>query len=677
MRVPIAWLKEFVDLPAEPRRLAEDLTFAGLAVDGVEGQGDGAVLDLDITTNRVDCMNVYGVAREAALIYDRPLRPPDLAFPESGAPAAEAWRVEIAAPDLCGRFAGRVLDVRLGASPAWMRERLEQVGLRPINNVVDLTNYVMMEVGHPSHAFDLDKLAEGRVVVRWAREGEKLTTLDGQERTLRASMGVVAGVRDALALAGVMGGASSEVSDSTRRVALEAAWWEPLPTRRTAKALGLHTEASHRFERGADFEGPPLATARIAHLLVKIGAGSVRPGLIDVVAAPRARRTVALRPARANALLGADVPAARALSILRGLGFGLGEPQGPSVDVTLPSWRNDVAREVDLVEEIGRHFGLDRIPSSVPPSTAPGGLTRVQARERLVRQTLAAAGLVEAINLAFVDDTQSLPQPPRIALANPLAEPQGVLRTSLVVPGLLANLRTNLRQGRRDVRLFEIGRVFLAGDGFPREELRLGILLAGASRSHWSERERAPEFFDVAGLVRAVFERLGLEAPRLDRAELPAHLHPGRAARVSHAGTPLGWLGALAPAVAKAWELRDETFAAELALDALLAARPPAVRMQPIERFPAVVRDLAIVCKAGVEAREIEGLVRAAGGELLRSVAILDRYEGPQVPAGHYSLALGLRYQHGARTLSGEEVQASVERIVAALRVAGAEIRGE
>ena len=300
-----------------------------------------------------------------SVLYGVPLRPPDLSFPEAGPPAADSLEVTIEAPDLCPRFCARVLDVRFGPSPAWIRDRLEAVGVRPIHNVVDLTNYVMMEMGHPSHAFDLARVPDGKLIVRWAREGDRLTTLDGVGRILTGRVGVVAGTEGALALAGIMGGASSEVSDETRTVALEAAWWDPLSIRRASKALGMHTEASHRFERGADPEAPPDATARIAHLLAKIGAGKARPGLIDRRPVPRARRTSVFRPARAAAVLGTPVAEDRARRILTGLGFTVKE-QPAAWEVEIPSWRSDVGREADLVEEVGRHLGVDRIQSTVP-----------------------------------------------------------------------------------------------------------------------------------------------------------------------------------------------------------------------------------------------------------------------------------------------------------------------
>lgn len=678
MRIPLSWLREHVDVPTEPKRLAEDLTLVGLAVDALERAGEDWVLDLDITTNRVDCMNVYGVAREVSVLYDVPLRPLELAFGEAGPAAGEAVEVSVEAADLCPRFCARVLDVRLGPSPQWIRDRLETVGVRPINNVVDLTNYVMLEMGHPSHAFDLARIPGQHLKVRWARGGERLRTLDGAERALSGRMGVVAGEDAALALAGVMGGVSSEVSESTRTVVLEAAYWDPLSIRRTAKALGMHTEASHRFERGADPEGPLAATARIGHLLEKIGAGSVRPGLIDRHVAPRPRRETTLRDSRLAAVLGASVPEARARGILQGLGFRIRSRRGGATTVTIPTWRGDVTREVDLIEEVGRHHGLARIPSTIPPSRGVEGLRPAQTRERAIRDALVGAGLTEVINHAFVPAAGPAPSS-RLPLENPLSEEQGLLRDSIVLPGLLATLRTNLRHGRRDVHVFEIGRVFSPGDDVPREERRLGIALAGTARpGHWSEKRAPVDFFDLKGILEALASRLAVEGLGFTRdAEVPPFLHPGQSAAVRGLGRGLGFAGALHPDVAEAWELRDETVVAELTLEPILSERPPPVRFRALDRFPAVTRDLSILCGAAEPAAAIESRIRAAGGERLRAVALVDRYDGTPVPKGKVSLTVTLRFQDPARTLTSEEVQASVERIIHELRQSGAEIRGE
>jgi phenylalanyl-tRNA synthetase beta chain len=665
MRVPLSWLREHVEVPVEPARLAEDLTLAGLAVDAIEQHGDDVVLDIDVTTNRVDCMNVRGVAREVGVLYRRPLLPLALDFTERGEPAHTALRVEIDAPELCPRFCARVLYVRLGPSPDWMQRRLDLVGVRPINNIVDLSNYVMMELGHPSHAFDLAKVPQGLLRVRWAAEGEKLTTLDGQERTLGSRIGVVAGPDAPLALAGVMGGASSEVTERTGTVALEAAYWDPLTIRRVSRALALHSEASHRFSRGADPEGPLPAISRIAHLLEKLGAGSVRPGVIDVHPAPRPARSSVLRERRVTALLGVAVPAADSQRILEGLGFEVSG--GPDLQVGVPSWRGDVSREIDLVEEVARHT-LQRVPSTVPAGRSAEGLRPRQVRDRKVREVLAGAGLTEVISLPFCAEAHAPGGP---ALANPLAADEGRLRTSLVLPGLLRALQANLRAGRRDLAIHELGRVFVGGG----EELRLGILLAGHAPSHWSARPRPFDFFDVKGLLELLAARLGFQAS-FERSE-EGLLHPGQSALVRVGGEVAGHLGALHPEVAREWDLPAVPLVAELRVEALCGDARPMPRFASLPRFPSVTRDLAVVVPGERTAAEVEALVRGADAAGLVRVAVVDRYVGAPIPEGQASLTVALSFQDPERTLTGDEVQAQVTRIVDSLRSQGLEIRGE
>jgi phenylalanyl-tRNA synthetase beta chain len=676
VKLPISWLKEHVEVTVEPRRLADDLTLVGLAVDAVEGRGEEAVLELDITTNRVDCMNVRGVAREAAVIYGLPLKPLAVEVVESGAPAAESLRVVIEAPELCPRFCARVLDVRTGPSPAWLRDRLESVGVRPISNVVDLTNYVMMELGHPSHAFDLAKIPERELHVRWARAGERLTTLDGVERSLKGQIGVVAGPTDALALAGIMGGAASEVSDETRVVALEAAYWDPLTIRRAARALGMHTEASHRFERGADPEEPVRATARIAHLLQRIGAGGVRAGLIDVHPAPRPARSAVLRPSRQRTVLGVDVPDARAAGILEGLGFAVDGVESEGRRIGIPTWRSDVNREADLIEEVGRHYGLDRIPATLPAATRGGHLREAQRGARAVREVLVGAGLDEVVRLSFV--SAGLESRPAVPIANPLADVEGLLRSSLVDPGLLDALRRNQSHGRHDVRVFEIGRVFAPSGAAVEERTQLGLLVAGSARSrHWSEPARNVDFFDAKGLLELLAARMGWTLG-FGQGALPPWLHSGKRATLLVGGEALGYVGALHPQAAARLELRGETVVAELHLDPLFERKPPAVRAQALPRHPAVTRDLSVLVDRSVEAQELLKWAREGAGSLLRGVDVSDRYDrAPVVPEGKVSLMLTLRYQETERTLTSEEVQASVQGAVRSLREHGAEIRGE
>jgi phenylalanyl-tRNA synthetase beta chain len=678
MKVPLSWLREFVPVEVEVRRLADDLTLAGLELDAIEAVGGETVLDLEVTTNRVDCMNVYGVAREVSALYGLPLAPLETSVEESGPAAAESLDVTIAAPDLCGRFCARLLDVRIGPSPAWLRDRLELVGIRSINNLVDLTNYVTIEMGQPSHAFDLARVPGGRLVVRWSRAGERLKTLDGVERALPARVGVIAGKGDEpLALAGIMGGASSEIQDDTRVVALEAAWWEPVAVRRGGRALGVHTEASHRFERGADLAAGPVSLLRLAHLLARIGGGTLRPGLIEREGNGRPARSLVLRPARVSALLGVEVEKERQEAILGALGFGVREEKG-GVRVDLPSWRLDVVGEADLAEEVARHYGLARIPPALPPATRVGVLRRSQRRERQIRGALTGVGLTEVINYAFVAGREAGADP-AVRLANPLTEVQDTLRTSLVMPGLVETLRTNLRLGRRDVAVFELGRVFLPEGDRPREQRRLAVLLSGQVQPrHWSVSARPFDLFDIKGLLELLFERLGEEAPSLDRgAPPPPFLHPGRGVVLSQSGRAIGYAGALHPDVRQAFELKDEPVVMELETEELLEAPPRVVRFHALDRFPAVQRDLSIVCDEVTPAAEIDARVRAAAGERLRSVSLLDRYTGNQVAAGKVSLTVSLRFQDPERTLTSEEVQAAVEGVVADLRTAGFEIRGE
>ena len=681
MKIPLSWLREYVPVEAEAQALGEALTAAGLAVDAIETVKDETVLDLDITTNRVDCMNVYGVAREVAALYGLPLRPLDTTVAEAGPPAAEALDVAIEASDLCGRFCARLLDVKVGPSPAWLRDRLELVGIRSISNLVDLTNYVMVEMGQPSHAFDVARVPGGRLVVRWSREGERLATLDGSERALPPGVGVIAGAggEPALARAGIMGGASSEISDATRVVALEAAWWEPLAVRRGARALGMHTEASHRFERGADIAAGPAALARLAHLVAKIGAGSARPGVVECTSGEHPARTIQHRAARVNALLGAEVPRLQQVRTLESLGF-LVSGSGPETSVLVPTWRLDVSREADLAEEVGRHFGLPRIAPALPPSTRPGQLRTSLRRERRIREALTGAGLVEVVNYAFVAGARMEgPAEGRTRLANPLTEEQDTLRTSLVMPGLLDTLRTNVRLGRRDVAVFEMGRVFLGTAGAPREERRLAVLLSGSTHPHhWSMKPRPFDLFDLKGIGELLFARLGEAGPESDRGgALPAFLHPGRAVGVGRGGRAIGYAGALHPDVRAAWELKDEAVVLEVALDALLEAAPTVARFSALDRYPAVERDLSIVCDEATPAAEIDARVREAAGERLRSASLLDRYTGNQVPPGKVSLTVSLRFQDPERTLTSDEVQEAVDGVVRELRAAGFEIRGE
>lgn len=684
MKIPVSWVRDFVDLRVEAEQLADDLTSVGLACDGIEKFGNEAVLDLDITTNRVDAMNMYGVAREAATFYGLPLKPLDLSFPEAGAPSSESLRVAIDAPDLCPRFAARVFDVRVGPSPSWIKDRLELAGQRSISNIVDLSNYVMLEMGQPTHAFDLQKVRGGLLKARMASPGEVVKTLDEVERTLAATMGVVADAEGALAIAGIMGGASSEISGGTTTVALEAAYWNPLLIRRAAKALGMHTDASHRFERGADPAGGPISIARFAHLAARGSMGTARPALILARGAEIQARRLTLNLGNIDARLGTKVPAAEAKTTLGRLGFEVTEPDpgaaahlgtARSWEVLVPTWRGDCTREVDLIEEVGRHHGLMKIARTVPASRRAASLTPAQRTERQLKALLPGLGYREALHVNFVSSVKCDPsQGPMVRIANPLSLEQDALRTSLVMPGLLEALERNQRHGARDVQFFETGRIFTPSPDGPIESPRLALLISGSTPRGWAERPRPVDFFDLKRTVEDIAARHSAGALTLSREGVPPFLHPGRSAVIRLDGRACGYLGEVHPDTIGTFSLKDRPVVAEIAFDALGARE--GLAFTSFSRFPDVARDLSILAPLAANAAEVVALARAAAGPALRRVVLIDRFEGRGVPAGQVSLTLSFVFQDEARTLSSEEVERSMDAVRSSFSEKGFLVRG-
>jgi phenylalanyl-tRNA synthetase beta chain len=663
MKLPVPWLREFVDIPETPQEIAARFGACGFAVDGLEGD----VLDLDITANRPDCLGVVGLAREAAAAFDRELRLPQ-APAVQGSPGAAPVKVSLADAG-CGRYALGVAEVRVGPSPDWLAVRLRAVGIRPINNVVDITNYVMVELGHPMHAFDVARLAGPEIRVRRARPDETIVTLDGQARTLDETMLAIADREQAVAIAGVMGGAGSEVTAATTRVAFESAWFQPASVRSTSRRLGLKTEASARFERGADPAMPALALRRALTLLEDIGAGQRVGGLTDVVARIPDSRLVELRRDRLARLLGQAVPDADVGRILSRLGFVLHDtPAGWRVDV--PSHRVDVSREADLVEEVARHWGLDRIPATLPaPRALPPPLLAAVGRDRTVRRLLCGAGLQEAMTFTFIDAVSAGPfagTDETVALQNPLSEKFAVLRPS-IVPGLVESLRYNRHRQAADVRLFELGAVFSPAG----ERRAVAWVLAGSRGAHWSGDAGPLTFSDTKGVAELIAGAFGLELTATP-ADDCGWLTAGQAARLVGDGEQAGWVGRLATAR----DIDDGVFAGELFLDRLPDRLAPAA-IAPLPRHPSIVRDVSIVVDERLPAATVRGTIRSAAPSTLVSVAEFDRYQGTGVPAGQVSLSIRLTFQDPARTLTDAEAHSAVEAIVAALaRAHGAVLRG-
>jgi phenylalanyl-tRNA synthetase beta chain len=683
VKILVSWLRDFVDPGVPVRDLAWRLHMAGFELAGIEPApgaataDEDAVVDFEITANRPDGLSVIGIAREVATLFDRPLRVPAPAL--TTAAAALPVSVRIDDPDLCPRYAAAVADIRVGPSPAWMQHRLQAAGVRAISNIVDITNYVLLELGHPMHAFDLARLAGAAIVVRRARQGETLRTLDGVERRLTPDMLVIADAERAQAVAGVMGGGEAEVSPGTQRVALESAFFLPASVRRTSKRLGLSTEASYRFERGADPDAPVRALARCAELIEQTGAGTMLPGWLDVHPAPRPRRVIDLRARQLGTVAGTNVEAAEVERILTGLGCGVTAfPAGPASAgwrVEAPTWRGDLQREIDLIEEVVRVHGYDRLPTTFPAlAAAPARPDARLVRERVARRTAAAMGFNECVTFTFVEATAAEPFAAAgdiAAIANPLSEKFAALRPA-VLASLVDVVAHNRRREQRDVRVFEAGACFTVGRG---EWRGLGLAWTGAAApDHWSGTRRDVDFFDVKGAVEALAATYGLSIDTTPAN--PGWLVTGRAAS-AHAVAPDGarvafaTFGQLLPDLAARRGLpqHDEVFVAEIDLDAVaaLVSLGEDVRVAPLPRFPSIVRDVSLLVREDLPASALRATMHAATPPILSGIREFARYQGQGVADGHVSLSFRLTYRAPDRTLTDEEVQKATDRIVTAL----------
>jgi phenylalanyl-tRNA synthetase beta chain len=649
---------------------------------------EDVLLEVNVTPNRPDALSHLGLAREVAAILGAPLKHPGAAPREAGAPASGMVAVRIDAPEKCARYAARVVEgVRIGPSPLWLQRRLESCGVRAISNVVDATNFVLLEMGHPLHAFDLDRVAGAQIVVRTARPGESLTTLDGKARALDPDDLLICDRDRASALAGTMGGGDSEISDGTTRVLLESAWFEPGTVRRTAKRHGLHTEASHRFERGADPAAVLPALDRCAALIAELSGGTVRPGVVDCHPRPATPRAVRLRWRRPAEVLGLEVTQPDVRRILGGLGFAERGADASAEAATwlVPSWRVDVSIEEDLVEELIRTIGYQAIPETLPRLAldSPGVSPRLEAEAR-TRAALEAAGFREVVSYAFVPpgDLQAFhPGVLPVALVNPISADMAVMRTSLV-PSLLRTAAHNRRQGVEAARLYEVASTFAPRDAEHRDppalERAVVSLVQVGRRSPltWATGGEAADFYDLKATVEGVLKALGVDASFEPAGRSVGWLHPRASARlVGSGGAALGVLGEVHPRVAAAFELPRGVLAAELDAAALLAAARLVPSYRPIPRLPAVLRDLAVVVDEAVAAAAVAGLVREE--PLVEDVTLFDVYRGAPLPAGKKNLALAIRYRAADRTLTDAEADAAHGAIVKRLaeRV-GAELRG-
>ena len=720
MKVLLSWLRDFVDVPGTPEEIAATMSVRGFAVEGIDTIGDSfpgaspnadAVIDFEVTSNRPDCMSVVGMAREVATAYQLPLRGPAGPQPSAGplrqepvlaGPALHEPIVRgagsatgrdstgrgtadphilitIENADLCGRYVGAMADVTVAPSPEWMQARLRAAGIRPISNIVDITNYVLIELGHPMHAFDHARLGGSEIRVRTARPGETLRTLDDELRELSPDMLVIADATRPVAVAGVMGGGETEVTDSTRVIVLESAYFNPLSVRRTSRKLQLKTEASMRFERGADPVMAIVAMDRACALLDSIGAGRARGAVVDRHPTPLDPATLRLRTAKIAGLLGLSIPDTEVRRILEGLGFRLRDADAPSTalgagpstgwDVTVPTRRVDIQREVDLIEEVARHHGFDRVPVRFPAVvSAPPPVDPRITRERQLRSVMTGAGFFEAMTFGFVGEHTAEPFAAAhdvVAIRNPLSDNFAVLRPS-PLPGLIDAVAHNRRREQRDVRLFEIGAAFSRRCG---ERRRIACAWTGAvGGDHWSGGTRAVDFFDMKGVVERICAAIGIDAdvePREER-----WLVPGRTGAVMSDAMRIGVLGQLAARIAEAHGLPagDAVYVADIDLDAAESAVQDPGRVEPLPRYPSVTRDISVVVDDTLAAAQVRDTIREAAPATLVLVREFDRYQGRGVPDGRVSLSFRLTFRSPARTLTDVEVQSAMDAVIAALR---------
>jgi phenylalanyl-tRNA synthetase beta chain len=680
MKISLNWLGEFVNLPADPRELGAVLPSLGLGVESMASVGDDCVLDLEVTTNRPDCLSHYGVARELAAYYRTPLRPLRAEVHESGEPAASAVSIEIADPELCARYCGRVVkNVRIEPSPAWLAARLEAVGVRPINNVADVTNYVLMELGHPLHAFDFDRIAGRRIIVRRARAGEGLRTLDGVDRKLDPANLVIADETRPVALAGVMGGAASEISAGTRHVLLESAWFEPTSVRRTAKMHGLHTEASHRFERGADIEMAPVALNRAAALIAEIAGGEVLSGIVDVYRRPLVRRALTLRASEIHRLLGTDAAEGDVERILRSLGFAVQSETPGRWQVSPPSFRLDVSREVDLVEELARHLGYDRLPSRVRPAPPRLEHDELRTKELALFELLVALGYRQIIAPAMLDPAECtrFTDRPAVIISNPLSQEASAMRTT-AVPSMLHALRWNLDRGQEDLRLFEVGKTYTrparAGD-LPEERRVLTLGLSGHRRpASVHDTVRALDFFDLKGDLEALFQVFDLEALEF-KAGGCSYYDARLSGRYEHAAGLLVIFGQLGEGCAREYKLRRPVWLAEIDLESLLSRPLRTPRFRSFPRYPVVVRDFALVVPDSIAYQRIAAAIEQQQVPEIRSFRPVDLFRGGSLDHGCYGLLIRVYFQSEVKTLTNDEIDQFGRRILSALHPLGIRLR--
>lgn len=671
MGVSINWLKDYVDFTWTPEETAHRLTMAGIAIEGVEKDKEDSILELDLTPNRGDCLGIINLAREVAALNGTDIKIPEININESPEQINNYIDVEISDPDLCPRYTARLVkDVKIKPSPEWMQTRLLSAGIRPINNVVDVTNYVMLESNQPLHAFDYDLLSDAkRIIVRRAEAGEKITTLDDVERVLDTEMLLITDNGRPVALAGIMGGQNTEISEQTVNVLLESACFKGTNIRKSSRKLALRSDSSVRFEKGADINGVIYAVNRAAALIQELGEAEAVTGIADCYPQPVPLRQVVLRPERVNYLLGTGLSPEQIQSHIQTLKFEWQE-QDENLLVTIPSYRPDIEMEVDLIEEVARLHGYDDIPAVLPyGDTTHGGLTKYQVFKDQVKEIMSNS-FYEIINYSFISpryfDMLQLPDDSKlrdvIKVANPLSEEQSIMRT-LLLPGLLETVSRNLARKNSSLAFFEMGAIFYPRiEGLPQEVLKLGAVVAGRLESNWLKQETEMDFYYLKGVIENLLFKIGINELNWVETQEPGY-HPGRAANVVCKGKTLGVIGEIHPLVRQNFDIKPRACAVELDMETLYELTEQRVMMEQIARYPSVERDLAIIVNDQTKAAQALDIIHEHGGDLLQNVTVFDIYAGEQVPAGCKSMAFKMTFQSEERTLTEAEVNLKMEEI--------------
>jgi phenylalanyl-tRNA synthetase beta chain len=677
MKLSPRWLRDFVDVPVSPMQLADDLTLAGIAVESISGEGDDTIFEMEITTNRPDAMNHYGVARECSAIYNLPLKAIRPELPESQAGAN--FEIEIEDGDGCARYSARIIrGVKIKASPEFITKRLQSVDQRTINNAADASNYTLWEMGHPTHAFDLDLLEGGKIIVRRARSGETLKTLDGVDRKLSPEDLIIADAKKPVALAGVMGGFDTMITAKTKNILIESAWFDPSAIRKSSKRHLLHTDASHRFERGADYGATSLSCARVAQRILESGGGQLHGNEIDAVARPLDQAPVVLRIPEVHRILGDKLGTEEILRILRALGFELIPEPSAETDFTvqIPSWRLDVEREIDLIEEIARLHGYDKFPNTLPAFAGAVKNAPNAQKDAKLRTSLLALGYNEAISPTFIShqDAEHFSTAPVVELANPLSEEASVMRNSLV-PGMLDMLAYNLNRGNEDVRLFETGNIFADSREKPIETQHICLAATGnAVPATLDVKARAFSFFDLKGDIEILLRAFqhGVLAYDSGTSE---YYRTGHSARAMMDGETVAQFGQISSETNAARKVRQEVFLGEVYLDKLYAHELRQPRFEPLPRYPAVERDFSFVFEDSLTFQRIREAITSFELKELRNLIPAEVFRGGVIPAGKYSLLLRAKFQSNDRTLREEEVAQWSAEIVKTLEGLGGKQR--